>query len=190
MCVLTNWNKRKLLIDTHVRTHAHTHTHKHTHARLRARALICIIFVCKTYSSSPAFPAISLGFTILDEILAYATVFCCFNPTIEVVTSRLRGWCVLDVFLLQAFTRRGHECQDIFSESVWWNACAHRLDLGLYSQYNRVLRTRVRTHVNSKWKIPSTGDAERVKSVTLHHAGQRTEHTTDWAIPAPVWACV
>ena len=34
-------------------------------------------------------PAISLGFTILGEIFAYVTVF---NPTIEVVTFRLRGW--------------------------------------------------------------------------------------------------
>ena len=34
-------------------------------------------------------PAISLGFTILGEILAYVTVF---NPTMEVVTFRLRGW--------------------------------------------------------------------------------------------------
>ena len=34
-------------------------------------------------------PAISLGFTIVGESFAYVTVF---NPTIEVVTFRLRGW--------------------------------------------------------------------------------------------------
>ena len=27
---------------------------------------------------------------------------------------RLRGWCMLGVFLLPAFTRLGHECQDLF----------------------------------------------------------------------------
>ena len=36
-------------------------------------------------------PAISLGFTILGEIFAYVTVF---NPTIKVVTFRLRRWVV------------------------------------------------------------------------------------------------
>ena len=38
-----------------------------------------------------------------------------FNPTIEVVTFHLRGWCMLGVFLLPAFTRLGHECQDLLS---------------------------------------------------------------------------
>ena len=57
-------------------------------------------------------PAISLGFTIWGEIFAYVTVF---NPTIEVVTFRLRGWCMLGVFLLPAFTRLGYECQDLLS---------------------------------------------------------------------------
>ena len=33
-----------------------------------------------------------------------------FNPTIKVVKFRLRGWCMLGVFLLPAFTRLGHEC--------------------------------------------------------------------------------
>ena len=56
-------------------------------------------------------PAISLRFTILGEIFAYVTVF---NPTIEVVTFRLCGWCMLGVILLLAFTHPGHECQDLF----------------------------------------------------------------------------
>ena len=39
-----------------------------------------------------------------------------FNPTIKVVTFCLRGWCVVGVFLLMpAFTRLGHECQDLLS---------------------------------------------------------------------------
>ena len=57
-------------------------------------------------------PAISMGFTILDEIFAYVTVFNAIN---KVVTFRLRGWCMLGVILLPAFTRQGHECQDLFS---------------------------------------------------------------------------
>ena len=52
------------------------------------------------------------GSPFLGEIFAYVTVF---NPTIKVVTFRLRGWCVLGVFLLQAFTRLGHERQDRLS---------------------------------------------------------------------------
>ena len=38
-----------------------------------------------------------------------------FNPTIEVVTFRLRRLCMLGVFLLLAFTHLGHECQDLLS---------------------------------------------------------------------------
>ena len=53
------------------------------------------------------------GSPLLGEIFAYVTVF--FNPTIKVVTFRLRGWCVLGVFLLPAFTRLGHERQDLLS---------------------------------------------------------------------------
>ena len=63
--------------------------------------------------SSSALPARSLGFTNLGDIFAYVTVF--FNPTIRVVTFRLRGWCMLGVLLLPAFTRLGHECQDLLS---------------------------------------------------------------------------
>ena len=37
-----------------------------------------------------------------------------FNPTLEVVTFHLRGWCMLGVFLLQAFTFLGHERQDLW----------------------------------------------------------------------------
>ena len=47
------------------------------------------------------------------RFLRIMTVF--FNPTIKVVTFRLRGWCVLGVFLLPAFTRLGHERQDLLS---------------------------------------------------------------------------
>ena len=42
-------------------------------------------------------------------------------------------------------------------ESVRWNTCVRRLDFGLYSHPKEFLRNGVRTHVNSKGKIPSTG---------------------------------
>ena len=41
-----------------------------------------------------------------------------FNPTTEVVIYRLRGWCLLGVFLLPGFTRLGHECQDVNSLEI------------------------------------------------------------------------
>ena len=71
-------------------------------------------------SSSSVFPAISLGFTSYGEIFAYVTVF---NPIIEVVTFRLRGWCMLGVFLLLAFTHLGHECEDLLKPSVEMHVC-------------------------------------------------------------------
>ena len=50
----------------------------------------CDICGNSTTSWVSAFPAISLGFTILVEIFAYVTGF---NPTREIVTFPLRGWC-------------------------------------------------------------------------------------------------
>ena len=38
-----------------------------------------------------------------------------FNPTIEVVIFCLRGWCMLELLLLPAFIRLGHERQDLLS---------------------------------------------------------------------------
>ena len=45
-------------------------------------------------------------------------------------------------------------------ESMGWNACVHRLDLGLYSHPKEFLGNEVRNHFNSKGKIPSTGGSE------------------------------
>ena len=49
-------------------------------------------------------------------------------------------------------------------ESMRWNACVHRLDLGLYSHPKEFWGNRVRNHVNSKEKIPSTGGSEDVRT--------------------------
>ena len=77
------------------------------------------------------------------------------NPTIEVVPFGLHGWYMLGMFLLPAFTRLGHECQDFFV-SVRWNACVHTPHLSLYSHLKEFWGNGVRTHVNSKGTIPST----------------------------------
>ena len=78
-------------------------------------------------SSSSVFPSYISG--VHHFWVRFLRMWLFFNPTIKVVTFRLRGWCVLGVFLLPAFTRLGHERQDLLR----WNACVHRLDLGLYS---------------------------------------------------------
>ena len=68
-------------------------------------------------------------------------------------------------------------------QSVRWNACVYRLDLGLYSHPKEFLGNGVRSHVNSKGKIPSTGEKKypqrRMEPTTLHQAGQRARHTTN-----------
>ena len=58
---------------------------------------------------------------------------------------------MIGVFLLPAFTRLGH-----LFESMRCNACVCRLDLGLYSHPKEFLGNGVKTHVNSRGKIPST----------------------------------
>ena len=58
----------------------------------------------------------------------------------------------------------------------------HRLDLGLYSHPDEFCGNGVRTHVNSKRKIPYTGKnspQRRIEPWTLHQAGQRAQHTTN-----------
>ena len=66
-------------------------------------------------------PAISLGFTTFWVRFLRKWPF--FNPTIKVVTFRLHGWCVLGVFLLPAFTRLGHERQDLLSPCEEMHVC-------------------------------------------------------------------
>ena len=58
-----------------------------------------------TSSSSSAFPSYISGVHHFWVRFLRMRPFFFFNPTIKVVTFRLRGWCVLGVFLLPAFTR-------------------------------------------------------------------------------------
>ena len=57
-------------------------------------------------------PAISLGFTIWVRFLRRSPFS---NPNFQVVIFRLRGWCMQGVFLLLAFIRLGHGCQNLLS---------------------------------------------------------------------------
>ena len=61
-------------------------------------------------------------------------------------------------------------------ESVRWNACVRRLDLGLYSHPKEFLGDGVWTHVNSKEKIPSTRKfpQRRIEPVTQWTASPDT----------------
>ena len=61
-----------------------------------------------------------------------------FNPTIKVVTFRLRGWCVLGMFFVASIHPSRTWTSGSF-ESVRLNACVHRLDLGLYSHSKEFL---------------------------------------------------
>ena len=123
-------------------------------------------------SFSSSFPATSLGFSILGESFAYVTVF--LNPTIQVVTFRLHRWCMLGVFLLPAFTRLGHERQDLLSPCDGMHVCTDKTSV--YTLIRKISGWNgVRTHVNSKGKIPSTGKnspQRRVEPTMLHQAGQ------------------
>ena len=65
-------------------------------------------------------------------------------------------------------------------ESVRWNACVYRLDLGLYSRPKEFGGNGVRTHVNSKGKIPSTGGSEQDR--TRDAASCRTVSPTHYQL--------
>ena len=132
-------------------------------------------------SSSSAFPAISLGFTIFFLLLPsqpylwgspfwvrFWRMWPFFNPTIEVVTFRLSGWCMLGVCFVAGIHPSRIRMSRCF-ESVRWNACVHRLDLGLYSHPKKFWGNGDRTLANTKGKIPSTGKI-------LHREGLIPQH--------------
>ena len=75
-------------------------------------------------SSSSAFSAISLGFTIAGKMFAYVTVFL-LNLPIEVITFCIHGWCMLGVFLLPVFTHRRHEYQNLVSPCDGLHVCTY-----------------------------------------------------------------
>ena len=106
-------------------------------------------------TSFSVFPAISLGLTILGEILH---MWPFLNPTIEVVTFCLHAQCMLGVFCrwhspvedmsVRIFCVRVMECMRAQTRP-WFTLSSER-----------VLGNGVWTHVNSKKKIPSTRGSE------------------------------
>ena len=68
-------------------------------------------------------------------------------------------------------------------ESMLWNSCEHRLDLGIYSHPKEFWENGVRTHVNSKGKInlswKNNSSQRSIEPMTLHPAAQRAKHTTN-----------
>ena len=132
-------------------------------------------------SSSSAFPSYIYG--VHHFWVKFLRMWPFFNPTIKVVTFRLRGWCVLGVFLLPAFTRLGHERQDLLSPCDEMHVM-HRLDLGLYSHPKEFLGNGVWTHVNSKGKIPSKGKISPGEDRTRDAVDSEPKHYQR-AIPAP-----
>ena len=68
-------------------------------------------------------------------------------------------------------------------ESMWWNACVRRLDLGWYSHLKKIWGNGVRTYVNSKGKIPSTRSTE--EDWTNDAASCRTANPTHYLLNYP-----
>ena len=75
-------------------------------------------------------------------------------------------------------------------ETMWWNTCELRLDLGLHSHPKEFWGKGVWSHANSKGKknpLPVKFSPERywTLDVGLHQAGQRAQHTTNELSPSP-----
>ena len=92
------------------------------------------------------------------------------NPNIEVVTFHRHGWCVFVADIHPFWTWMSGSF-----ESLWWNACVHRLDLSLYSHPKEFKEMESEPMLAPRKKSP----------LSEAHAGQRAQHTTNWAIPAP-----
>ena len=65
-------------------------------------------------------------------------------------------------------------------ESMRWNVCVHRLGFGLYSHLKEFLGNGLRTHVNSKKIIPSTGSSE--EDQTHDTASRRITNPTHYQL--------
>ena len=77
-------------------------------------------------------------------------------------------------------------------ESVQWNACMHRVDLSLYFHLREVLGNGVRTHVNSKGKISSTGSSEedRTHNTTTQDSEPNTPPAELFPPSSPLQQCL
>ena len=73
-------------------------------------------------------------------------------------------------------------------ESVRWNACVHRLHLGLYTHPKEFWGNGVRTHVYSKRKIPFIGGSEEggTRDAASRRTGSPTHYRVNYSGPALV----
>ena len=64
-------------------------------------------------------------------------------------------------------------------ESLRWNACVHRLDLGLFSRPKEFFKGMESESMLTQ-RGKSLPEAQRkIELATLHHFGQRAQRTTD-----------
>ena len=94
---------------------------------------------------------------------------------------------MLDVSLLPAFTRLGHECQDLLSPRDRMHVCTD-----CTSVYT-LIRKRFWGMESEPMLAPRENPLyrknppqRRIEPVMLHHAGQRAQHTTNRVVPAHV----
>ena len=65
-------------------------------------------------------------------------------------------------------------------ESVRWNTYVHRPDLDLYSHQKKSFwGMESEPMLTPREKFPLLDVQRRIEPTTLHHAGQRAQHTTD-----------
>ena len=67
-----------------------------------------------------------------------------------------------------------------YFESVRWNACVHRLDLGLYSHPKELWGNGARTHVNSKGNTPLPEKFSSEEDQTHDAASSKTGSPTHY----------
>ena len=78
-----------------------------------------------------------------------------FKESIQVVTFRLRGKCMVGVFLLPVFSQLGYDRRDLCSPSNGMHVCTD--ETSVYTLIRKSFGGNgVRTHVNSKGKNPVT----------------------------------
>ena len=100
-----------------------------------------------------------------------------FNPTIEAVTFHFRGCCMLGMFLLTAFTRLGHECQDLLSPCDGMHVCTHQTSVyTLIRKSFRGMELELMLAPREKSPLPEKSSSE--KDRTHDAASRRTASPT------------
>ena len=108
----------------------------------------------------------------------FVCLFSFFNPTIEVITFRLPGWCMLDVLLLPAFNHQGHECEVRATECT----CAHILT-SVYTLIRKSFgRMESEPMLTPREKSPQPGKFSSEEDRTHDAASRRTASPTHYQL--------